>query len=112
MYTLGHTHWNQTICCFFMLMHSFTDFTQCTRTKILGHTLHTSPDTNIDHSRLNFVRNLDDCHEARGTLSIDSVESSRVWDSGDKGRSTSHCRSAAGCQYCSYRDILDQRRVD
>jgi hypothetical protein len=45
-------------------------------------------------------------------LSVDGIKSSCVWDSGDKGRSTGHCRSSTGCQDGSYGNILDQSWVD
>jgi hypothetical protein len=55
---------------------------------------------------------LDHCHETRGTLSINRIESGSVRDSGDKGSSPGHGRSAARCQHCSYGDILYQSGVD
>jgi hypothetical protein len=93
-------------------MDGLAHFTEHARSIPLTHTLHTRTDANVNHARLNLVGNLDDGHETRGTLSVDSVDTGGVWDSGDEGGCACDGGTTAGRADCSDGDVFDEGGVD
>jgi hypothetical protein len=108
----GGTHWDETVCGLFVIVDGLADFAEHAGSVPLAHAFHTSADTDVNHARLNFVGNLDDRHETRGTLSVDSVEGCGVGDSGDEGGRACDGGTTAGRADCADGDVFDESRVD
>lgn len=53
-----------------------------------AHALHTSTNTNINHTRLQRIRNINDSLQATRALSVQTPDSSRLGESSNKRRST------------------------
>jgi len=90
-----------------VLVDCFTYFTQRAGPIVLSHTFHTRTNADVNHPRLNFVSNLDDGHEPRGTLSIDRIETCCVGDSGDEGGRAGDGGTTAGGEDGSDSDVFD-----
>jgi hypothetical protein len=88
------------------------ELSHSSRTILTAHTLHTRTDTNLNHTSLDSIGNLNTSLQTRTALTVQRMHSSTIREARSQSRSTELGGAAAGRQYTANGDIFDQRGID
>lgn len=77
-----------------------------------AHALDTSANTNVNHTRLDLVGNVDAGLQAGGALAVEAADGRRLREARDKAGSAELCGATARGKDVADADILDEGRVD
>jgi hypothetical protein len=77
-----------------------------------GHALNAGTDTNIDHTRLDGIRNIGNSLETTGALPVHGLDSGGLGNAGNQGGGAEFSGASTRSQDVSNGDILNEGRVD
>jgi hypothetical protein len=77
-----------------------------------AHALNTSTNTNINHAAANSVRNINNSHQATGTLPVQALDRGGRWESGCKSCTTELGGATTWCKHTPDGNIFDEGGID